>query len=308
MNSILLKKSSLLCQKSEYSNSPMETLSGSSPEREDEPMPNNLQEISQSKRDSNFAKSCKISEIYRSGLSNSLTHKPTDKAHVKKKVNASKSSTCDFTICDDPINDNSTKSREFDSMPQLYDFSNEKPMPILPANYTENHRTLSNMLLDAPAKLDLHSEPKDNADKEDTDSDDSCMILDTPERIGFNLFRKDYKLVDQNFTDDLKYKHKQTVISGIYGKGDKSAQKKDSSFDDDMETLDSSSSAPKLTSEQSAISDSDSIETSSSSCSELYSPIPQEYPDVTESHQNTNITQTTSFEDSCENSGSESTA
>merc|ERR1712106_1192527 len=309
LNSILLKKSSLLCQKSEHLNSPMETLSGSSPEREDAPIINNLQEISQSKRDSNFAKSCKISEIYRSGFSNSSSHKPTDKAHVKKKSNTSKASTCDFNVGDDSQNDNSTKAREFESMPQLYDFSSEKTMPVLPANYTENHRTLSSMLLDAPSELDLHSETKDNEEKDDTESDDSCMILETPERIGFNLFRKDYKEVDQNFTDDLKYKHKQNVITGIYGKGpDKSAQKKDSSFDDDMETLDSSSSAPKLTSEQSAISDSDSIESSSSSCSEPYSPIPQEYPDVTESHQNTNITQTTSFEDSCENSGADTTS
>jgi histone-lysine N-methyltransferase ASH1L len=308
MNSILLKKSSLLCQKSEYLNSPMETLSGSSPEREDAPIIDNLQEISQSKRDSNFAKSCKISEIYRSGLSNASSHKSTDKTHVKKKVNTSKPAPCDFNVCDDSQND--TKSREFESMPQLYDFSSEKPMPVLPANYTENHRTLSSMLVDAPpSELDLHSETKDNGGKDDTESDDSCMILETPERIGFNLFRKDYKVVDQSFSDDLKYKHKQNVISGIYGKShDKSAQKKDSSFDEDMDTLDSSSSAPKLASEQSAVSDSDSIETSSSSCSEPYSPIPQEYPDVTESHQNINITQTTSFEDSCENSGADTTS
>ena len=282
----------------------METLSGSSPEREDSPIIDNLQEISQTKRDSNFAKSCKISEIYRSGLSNSLSQRPFDKAHVKKKLNTSKA-----TTCDDSQNDNTPKSREFDTMPQLYDFSSEKPMPVLPANYTDNHRTLPNILSNAPIELDFHSQTKDSVGKEDTDSDDSCMILETPERIGFNLFRKDYKIVDQNFSDDLKYKHKQNVISGVYGKShDKSAHKKDSSFDVDDMDMDSSSSLRKHASEQSAISDSDSIETSSSSCSEPFSPIPKEYPDVAESHQNTNITQTTSFEDSCENSGGDSTS
>merc|ERR1711915_587227 len=104
-------------------------------------------------------------------------------------------------------------------------------------------------------------------------------------------------------------KHKQNLISGIYGKHyEKLGQKKNSSFEDEVEHFDSSSGAPKITSEHSAISDSDSFETSSSSCSEIYSPTRQDFPEVSESKLNMNISRQSSFEDSCENSGSDTTS
>ena len=71
----LLKKSSLVCQKTEY---PQLSSAVSSPSPEaQQSVTNNLQEISITKKDnsSNFAKSCKITEIYRSGLNSSSQKK-----------------------------------------------------------------------------------------------------------------------------------------------------------------------------------------------------------------------------------------
>ena len=94
-----------------------ETLSGS--DKEEVSITNNLQEILLKKRDSNFAKSCKISEIYSGRITSASGSSAVDKTVSSRKrqsSSTSKPSTC---------GQSSDISRQFDSMPTLHNFASK---------------------------------------------------------------------------------------------------------------------------------------------------------------------------------------
>ena len=110
-----MKKSS---HQSHKRDADQETLSGS--DKEEVSITNNLQEILLKKRDSNFAKSCKISEIY-SGRITSASGSSGDKSVSSRKrqsSSTSKPSNCDLSFSSD-------RSRPFDSMPTLHNFASK---------------------------------------------------------------------------------------------------------------------------------------------------------------------------------------
>ena len=111
-----MKKSSYQSHKRELD---QETLSGS--DKEEVSITNNLQEILLKKRDSNFAKSCKISEIY-SGRIMSASGSAGDKS-VSSRKRQSSSSSKPSPSCDQSFS--SDRSRLLDSMPTLHNFASK---------------------------------------------------------------------------------------------------------------------------------------------------------------------------------------
>ena len=235
-------------------------MSGSSPERN----PSGSRE-----EDDTFLKSCKIAEIFHRPTHTSPLPRLSDK--VKKRPNHP------INISEEPPREDLSPMDSAEEMPQLFDFSEEPPMPILDNPANELNRAISSIRPERMDDLDLGDIITDLANS--NDSDDSCMIVEPPPII------VEQKSLPKPDADDMKYNHKRNMIFGIYGKSqDKNSHKMvketKSIFDVDESE---GSIAVKVSSEDEESSGSESDSTSSSSsCSELLSPIQQ--VDLEDSH------------------------
>ena len=254
-SSVLLKKSSLLCHKSESSSNPVGgNLLGSSPEREG----------SEGREDEDaFLKSCKIAEIYHRPAHSSPVPRSAETSYGKKRSSQTKPFSEDVQKEEPPSMDSS------EEMPQLFDFSEEPTMPVLDNPISELNRAISSIRPERMDDLDLGALITDLANS--NDSDDSCMIVE-PSPILL-----EQKSVPKPDADDMKYNHKKSMIFGIYGKSHEKANQKIVKENKSIFDVDESegSIVAKPSSGESSESESDSGDstTSSSTCSEVSSPL-----------------------------------
>ena len=228
-------------------------MSGSSPERN----PSGNRE-----EDDTFLKSCKIAEIFHRPTHTSPLPRLSDK--VKKRPNHP------IHISEEPPREDASPIDSAEEMPQLFEFSEEPPMPILDNPATELNRAISSIRPERMDDLDLGDIITDLANS--NDSDDSCMIVEPPPII------VEQKSLPKPDADDMKYNHKRNMIFGIYGKSqDKSSHKmaKETKSIFDVEESEGSIAAGKVSSEEEEESSGSESESSSSSsfCSELLSPM-----------------------------------